>query len=240
MTGWARVWLLVLALIAASVAFVAFPAVDLAVSGLFFDGTAFPVEANRGIEAIRLALYAAEDLAAAVTLGLTILTARRGLAILRLGARDWFYAFGVFAVGPGLLVNGILKPVFGRARPFQVEAFGGPAPFTQAWAICDRCQGNKSFVSGEVAGAVALAIMFGMILVANRAALGRAGWRLGWIAIAALPLFTAWQRIAAGRHFLSDVVLAALMTALVATILARQFYPAKARASAVDFPRDSP
>src|SRR5262245_4094209 len=37
------------------------------------------------------------------------------------------------ALGPGLLVNGILKPLWGRPRPYQVESFGGARPYRYWW-----------------------------------------------------------------------------------------------------------
>jgi membrane-associated phospholipid phosphatase len=42
------------------------------------------------------------------------------------------------------------------------------------------------------------------------------------LGLAVLPMpFTAWQRIAAGRHFLTDVIFSALLVALVAVLLAK-------------------
>jgi lipid A 4'-phosphatase len=232
------VWLVGLLLV--SGLFWAAPALDLSVSGLFFDGTGFPVRSIRWIEAIRLTLYAAEDVAAAVTLVLGLVTVWRGIKVVRLAARDWFFAFGVFALGPGLVVNGILKRFWGRARPSAVVEFGGTAQFTPPWQIADQCPNNCSFVSGEMAGAVALAILLLMVVATNRAALGRAGYRAAVLAIAAVPLFTAWQRVAAGQHFLSDVVLGGLVVVLIAALLRRLVYPAGPRASAVDFPPSTP
>jgi lipid A 4'-phosphatase len=151
MTRWA-----VIGLVLASALFWAVPGLDLAVSGFFYDGAGFPVRSTKWFETIRLTLYAAEDAAAVVTLALGIVTAWRGVAVLKLAARDWFYAFGVFALGPGLVVNGILKRFWGRARPSAVVEFGGTAQFTPPWQIADQCPKNCSFVSGEMAGAVAL------------------------------------------------------------------------------------
>lgn len=232
--------LAVIGLVVATALFWAMPGLDLAVSGWFFDGAGFPVRSTRWIEAIRLTLYAAEDAAAAVTLGLSLLTVGRGITVVRLAAWDWFFAFGVFALGPGLVVNGILKRFWGRARPSAVTEFGGTAQFTPAWQIADQCPANCSFVSGEMSGAAALAILLTMVVAANRVVLGRTGYKAAVFAIAAVPLFTAWQRVAAGQHFLSDVVLAGLIVVLIAALLRRLAYPAKPRASAVDFPSSTP
>jgi lipid A 4'-phosphatase len=125
----------------------------------------------------------------------------------------------LFLLGPGLIVNGILKPFWDRARPFQIAQFGGAADFTPAWVISQACCGYRSFVSGEMAGATALAISLFLILRANRVALGETSSNAGLVLALGVPLFTAWQRMAVGRHFLSDIVLAALVTLLLAATL---------------------
>ncbi|OZA14256.1 MAG: hypothetical protein B7Y02_04815 [Rhodobacterales bacterium 17-64-5] len=212
---------LVLALLAAtclaSAVFVGWPAIDLGMARLFYDGTGFPVEADRLVETTRMALYAAEDAGFLATLVLTL----RRRPFLHLAPRAWLFLMLVFLTGPGVLVNGLLKPVWNRARPFQTLDFGGKAQFTPAWSIGHDCCHFRSFVSGEMAGATALAVCLILILRANRTNLGPIRYGAGLALTAAVPLFTAWQRIAAGRHFLSDVVLAMLLTLLAAAALYR-------------------
>lgn len=206
---------LLLALMLASAAFYAIPALDLTIARLFHDGVGFPIADNRLVETIRRVLYAGEDIGFLLTLFLAL----RRRPFLSLPPRAWLFQVLVFAFGPGLVVNGILKPIWGRARPFQITDFGGAAHFTRAWQISDQCCGYRSFVSGEMAGAVALAICIMMILKANRHRLSNALLRMARALACAIPVFTAWQRMAAGKHFLSDIVLAALLTALVAASL---------------------
>lgn len=208
---------LLLATLLASAVFVAYPGLDLAAAALFYDGKAFPIAANRPVEAVRIALYTAEDLGFLVTVGLALL--RR--PFLNLTPRQWLFQMLVYLLGPGLIVNGVLKRFWGRARPFQVTEFGGSAPFSRAWAISNQCCGNTSFVSGEMAGATALAISLAMILHANRLRTGEKVYWLGLLATLALPLVTAWQRMAAGKHFLSDIVISALLVCLMAAVLQR-------------------
>jgi membrane-associated phospholipid phosphatase len=110
-------------------------------------------------------------------------------------------------LGPGLLVNGILKEHWGRPRPIEVVAFGGPLPYVDWWDPRGACDGNCSFVSGEAATA---AWMFGPAMFAPLP------WR--GIAIAAAAGFTAVMsalRISVGAHFFSDVLLGALSTMLI-------------------------
>ena len=63
----------------------------------------------------------------------------------------------VLAVGPGLIVNGILKEHWGRARPRDVVEFGGDHRFTPAIVITDQCERNSSITAGQPTAAIALA-----------------------------------------------------------------------------------
>ena len=54
------------------------------------------------------------------------------------------------ALGPGLVVNVLLKDQLGRARPREVVEFGGSHQFTQFWQP-GTAGGNSSFPSGHAA-----------------------------------------------------------------------------------------
>src|ERR1700733_12381547 len=60
-------------------------------------------------------------------------------------------AFGLIAlaVGPGLVVNVVFKDHWGRARPAQIEAFGGTERFSPAFVPSDQCSSNCSFPAGD-------------------------------------------------------------------------------------------
>jgi len=62
-------------------------------------------------------------------------------------------AFVVVAgvVGPGAVVNLVFKDQWQRARPYQVQNFGGTQVFSRAAVMTDQCDANCSFVSGHVA-----------------------------------------------------------------------------------------
>ena len=108
------------------------------------------------------------------------------------------------ALGPGLLANVVLKDHWGRARPTQIEAFGGTRQFTPAPLPASQCTRNCSFVSGHAA--------LGFSLVGFAFLLPTARWRRR--AIAATLGFGALiglVRIVQGGHFLSDVVYAGLL-----------------------------
>lgn len=122
----------------------------------------------------------------------------------------------VFALGPGLLVNGILKTWIGRARPKQITEFGGDRTFSAAYMPADECARNCSFVSGDVAFAAALLAL---------ALLAPAAWRHAAVGAAcALTAVTGFYRMATGAHFLSDIVLAALLTWLLTMVVHRTIH----------------
>src|SRR5271166_1122394 len=114
-----------------------------------------------------------------------------------------FVALSV-ALGPGLLANTLLKDHWGRARPTQIEAFGGSRHFTPAPLPAAECPQNCSFVSGHAALGFSL-VAFALLLPA-----GAARWRaitaaLGFGGVVGLA------RVAQGGHFLSDVLWAGLL-----------------------------
>lgn len=202
------------------VAFGLWPEWDIATSAYFFDATGFPVGKNPLIESLRRGLRATTEIAPAVALvvlGLTLWLRRP----LMLKAREWGFVLALFLLGPGLLVNGVLKSYWGRARPTEVIDFGGTAQFTPAWQISDQCVDNCSFVSGEGAGTMALTIALLLLLRVQRHRLPGVAFWMGQGAALAMLAFVGWQRIAAGRHFLSDVLLSMLLTLLLAALLAR-------------------
>lgn len=101
----------------------------------------------------------------------------------------------------------------GRPRPTATDLFGGEAPFQRAWVISDWCDRNCSFVSGEASSAAWLVAAALIAPHRNRTAA---------TALAAVYAFAiSINRIAFGGHYLSDVVLAWLLCALVLMALSR-------------------
>lgn len=131
-------------------------------------------------------------------------------------------ATGFFVLGPGLIVNGALKNGWGRARPADIAEFGGDGVFTQAFHMVGTCTRNCSFVSGEAALAMAVALVLWQ--VAGRA--GLAGPRLA-ATLAVFVTVTSLMRVVTGRHFLSDVVFACLFMAMLARVMLHKTVPAK-------------
>jgi lipid A 4'-phosphatase len=121
----------------------------------------------------------------------------------KLTLRQSAFVVGSFILGPGLIINGILKEYYGRARPIQVEQFGGHAHFTSALTITDQCYHNCSFTAGDPSVGFAL-IAFAMILPRYETALTIIALLTG--------LAIGLMRIAQGGHFLSDVLFTAVVT----------------------------
>ena len=142
-------------------------------------------------------------------LGVAILFAPSGRAVLFLAA--------TMIVGPGLIVNLGMKDHLHRPRPVHVQEFGGEAPFKPWYEFDGACRKNCAFASGEAAQA------FWMVAPALLAPLP---WRAAAIA-AALVFGVAGSalRLAFGGHFLSDVIVGALITLIVVFALKRAFWP---------------
>jgi lipid A 4'-phosphatase len=114
-------------------------------------------------------------------------------------------------LGPGLLVNGVLKEGWGRPRPGMVTQFGGDYTFMPWWDPRGTCDSNCSFVSGETSSAV---------WMTAPAMLAPAPWRYVALGVAGLyGVAVASIRMLAGGHFLSDVIFAAIFTGLVIWIV---------------------
>lgn len=191
-----------LACLGLALLFTGFPELDLAVAGWF---------ARDHWQAV----FAADSLLVDLPyLGIPLLGRALLLALLALNAAAWLvrwprlrrqrplFAFLLagLLIGPGLVVDAGFKNHFGRARPAQVEAFGGPRQFTPAFVPAGECARNCSFVSGHVATA-AFAMVFGWF--------GGPRTRRRWLLVSlAAAGYLGLVRMATGSHFLSDCLFA--------------------------------
>lgn len=123
---------------------------------------------------------------------------------------------GTMFLGPILIVNGIFKSFWGRARPRDVVQFGGDKLFTPPLEISDQCQWDCSFMSGHTAVAF---WTLSLALLAPR--------KYRSLAISVVLVFgtaMAVVRIGQGAHFFSDVLFSALVNiALVLWVYKRLF-----------------
>ncbi|ESR25179.1 phosphatase PAP2 family protein [Lutibaculum baratangense] len=190
-----------------------FPEVDLAVSRWFFEPEdGFALSRDPNLQWLR---NSSPWVVAGVVLAILVRLRwdAAGGALTWSRARKPIWLLSGLALGPGLIVNGLLKVHWGRPRPVQVDVFGGDAVHRMVWVISDGCDRNCSFVSGEASSsawlvAAALAAPKPVRPAATAATLLYAG---------SLSL----NRMAFGGHFLSDVVLAWLICGLVFAVLHR-------------------
>ncbi|TAN73358.1 MAG: phosphatase PAP2 family protein, partial [Magnetospirillum sp.] len=173
--------------------------IDIATSALFFqpERHIFVLRSHPLGEFVRktlpIILFA---LAGAVAI-LGAVAKARGHAIATLTPRRAVFVLTALALGPGLMVNTLLKDNWGRPRPSTIAEFFGPNSYVRALIPSDQCPDNCSFPSGHAA--------LGFWLVAF-AFLAPPRWRRPVLA-AALVFggLVGLVRIAQGGHFLSDV-----------------------------------
>jgi lipid A 4'-phosphatase len=145
---------------------------------------------------------------ALAALAVKLILPRRKLLV---SGRAILFLTVTLALGPGLLVNVLLKDHWGRPRPIDVAQFGGDQHFVAWWDPRGDCPGNCSFVSGDVSGA---------FWTIAPAVLMPPSWRALCVG-AALALGTgmAAVRVLAGAHFVSDTVFAGVFTFLIIWIV---------------------
>lgn len=127
-----------------------------------------------------------------------------------------FYGL-LLLIGPGILVNSVLKPYWGRPRPNNVDQFGGQLEFLPVleWG---RGQDESSFPSGHAStGFYLMAPAF--VCYRRRRRLAIAFLLLGLASGGVIGL----ARIVAGGHFPSDVLWACGIVYFTALVLAAPF-----------------
>lgn len=129
--------------------------------------------------------------------------------------RLYIYLLGLFSflIGPGILVNLVVKPFWSRPRPVHTMEFGRYEPYIQPGTVVDICDHNCSFVSGDVAGMAWMLWMLPFVAAAWRAPLA--------VVLILLLVVVGVGRVAVGAHYPSDVVAGALMSFLVIALVSR-------------------
>ena len=148
--------LLVAMFIVALVVFLIYPELDLVVGGnmLGSDGR-FLLALSRPAEL----LHDATPYWVGICIGFFVLAAVMrllGRPIGNLGLWQALYIAAVFAIGPGLLTNTLLKDHSGRPRPVDVLQFRGSNVYVAPFAFDGSCDHNCSFVAGDPSAAFAL------------------------------------------------------------------------------------
>ena len=108
-------------------------------------------------------------------------------------------------LGPGLMVNAVLKDQWGRPRPHQTAELGGTLPYLPPLAVGDVGNG-KSFPCGHASAGFMLGA-FWLIWRRRRPKLAR----LALLTSILLGGLLGVGRMTAGDHFLSDVIWSAVI-----------------------------
>ncbi len=132
----------------------------------------------------------------------------RGASWLRRPRVSWLYLLGCLMIGPLLVTHGLFKSPFGRPRPMEIAEFGGTKTFKPAFVPSGQCTWGCSFVSGETASTF-IPFLAAAVLAPHTAPLLIIGGTAVGLTAGSIRMFQ-------GRHFLSDVVFAGLLMALVA------------------------
>ena len=196
---------------AAALLFYAFPELDIRFSMLFYDPLAGFYLADAPF--CRW-IYRLVEIVSIIWIILAVLLFAalciRKKALFGLSSRHLIYLLAALAIGPGLIVNLVLKDNWGRARPCDVIQFGGTATFFPAFVMSGECHKNCAFVSGHAAMGFYF-IAFGFLCQRRRSLLVLLAIIYG--AVAGLV------RIIQGSHFLSDVVFAFFIIYAVSAVL---------------------
>lgn len=215
---------LVIAAFALTGLFYLVPAIDIAISGLFFraqpcaEGVAsavcgtFPLASDSTLKDVRDFFHQMPIVVAVLLLIAAVSISLRGEKSLQRLATGIYVALAALIVNSLFIVNLWLKSYSGRPRPEQTDLFGGHLPFVPAGEFTDFCAANCSFISGESSAA------FWLVGVA---ALFPTRWRATAIGVAlVMASFAASLRVAFGGHYFSDAVIAAVASVATFAVLA--------------------
>lgn len=210
-------WWLAGALVLATVTVV--PAIDITISSWFFapERKIFPLRVHPFFEFIRKGMPKYLFGLAGLVAVLWLASEARRRRVLGIDRRRAAYLLGSLAIGPGLIVNVILKDNWGRPRPSMIQQFFGPSTYVPPLIPSAQCDDNCSFASGHASLAFWL-VAFALL----------APPRLRTPALVATLGFgglVGFSRIAQGGHFLSDVLYAAAITVGVIFALYKSLIP---------------
>lgn len=199
-----------------------FPQMDVAVSAWFYDeaGRFFPFRVHPLGEFARKVVPVLLFAAAGVTalLGAASWVRRRPLC--GITHRHALLVVLSLALGPGLVVNVLLKDNWGRARPSTIERFAQPHQtplrYTPPLVPSDQCVDNCSFPSGHAALGF-WTVSFALLVPPRRR-------RAAMAAALAFGVGMGLVRIAQGGHFLSDVAASGLVVVGLTALLHRGLF----------------
>jgi len=128
--------------------------------------------------------------------------------ILGFNGKKMLFVILVLAIGSGLIVNALLKENWGRPRPAQSTLFNGKMEFKPAFIMSN--QDGYSFSCGHASAAFAL-IAYAMLAKRRK--------KLWMTLVVGYGSVVGLARMAAGGHFLSDVVVSFFIVLITAKML---------------------
>ncbi|MEI8393794.1 MAG: phosphatase PAP2 family protein [Rhodospirillaceae bacterium] len=208
-------------LAAVGLSLIIFPGIDLFVSRQFFlpeftdPALKFMLSGTSVAEAEHWIIRYGSLALAAVLVGTFLYSAIRRCRLGGVESRRLLFLVLALVIGPGLVTNLLLKETWSRARPSQIQEFGGPLKFSPALVMSNQCEHNCSFVSGDAS--------IGFFLH-SFAYVARRRQREIFFGGLATGLLIGLCRIAEGAHFLSDILYAgAFMVAASAAVHALMY-----------------
>jgi lipid A 4'-phosphatase len=193
----------------ASLTFIFFNQIDYLISDMFYnveEGFFYKGSIVESFlyKSVRFALI----ISYVIVIGLWIYNRMKSKNILNINGKKTLFLVLVLAIGSGLIVNAILKENWGRARPIEVQHYGGTKTFTPAFVLSDQ-KGN-SFSSGHASAAFVF-MAFAMLATQRRQF---------WMGLAlGYGFLVGLARIVAGGHFFSDTLVSFFIIYITAIVL---------------------
>ncbi len=207
--------------------FYTYPQIDQEFTRLFFQSSActgetgticgsFPLSENLGLRIFRQFAY---YLPPAIALGMLVWLVRnfkqRNEPHLQARHHNVSLIFWTWIINVLVIVNLGLKANSGRPRPYDTDLFGGQHVFAAAGDFSGACTVNCSFISGEAASAGWLMCLLLLLPVRYQ--------KSAILPVLLFSLLIALLRAAFGGHYLSDISLGWLSSAVVCALLLSVF-----------------
>jgi membrane-associated PAP2 superfamily phosphatase len=200
------------------VLYLIWPELDLRIAGTFYDAVTRTFPARSHIAAViarETAMIIAWAICAPAIVALVVKLARPDRPMLLRG-RTVAYFVITMTLTAGLVTNLAFKTYWGRPRPASVVEFNGKWQFVPWWQPGGECPRNCSFFSGEAATA---------FWTYAPASLAPPPWRaLAYTGATLFGLATGGLRVTFGGHFVSDVIVAGLVTFVLIWLMHGMIY----------------